>query len=185
MSDELTIQGTLAEATTPDLCRSLIRSGETALVTLEAIGRHDSIYFHGGKIVYAASSDPDLGLAEVLLRRGEIGAEQYRRALESVSGSQHVGSVLVSLKYLKSNELMRAVERQVSDIVINALSFRSGSYLIEFVAGFDRDIPLLSIPTERLLMDGIERIDYWSLISRGVGPMSRLLRKEPSADSKS
>jgi hypothetical protein len=185
MSDELTIQGTLAEATTADLCRSLIRSGETAIVTLEAIGRHDSIYFREGRIVYAASSDPDLGLAEVLLRRGEIGVPDYRRAIESVSGAQHVGSVLVELGTLKSSELMRAVERQVCDIVVHALSFRSGSYLIEFITGgFERDVPTLPIQTERLLMDGIEQIEYWSLISRGVGLMQRLLRKAPTADSR-
>ncbi|HEY0592759.1 MAG TPA: DUF4388 domain-containing protein [Thermoanaerobaculia bacterium] len=184
MSDELTIQGTLAEATVPDLCRSLIRSGETAIVSLEGVGRHDSIYFREGRIVYAASSDPDLGLAEVLLRRGEIGVQDYRRALESMSGSQHIGSVLVALKFLKANELMRAVEKQVCDIVTNALSFRTGSYVIEFTGDFDRDIPILSIQTDRILMDGIERIEYWSLISRGVGDMTRLLRKEPTADSR-
>jgi hypothetical protein len=185
MSDELTIQGTLAEATVPDLCRSLIRSGETAIVTLEAIGRHDSIYFRDGRIVYAATSDSDLGLAEVLLRRGEIGVQEYRRAIESMSGAQHIGSVLVALKYLKANELMRAVERQVCEIVMQAVSFRSGSYLIDFVTGgFDRDVPNLAIPTERLLMDGIEQIEFWSIISRGVGQMQRLLRKEPTADSR-
>ncbi len=184
MSDELTIQGTLAETTVPDLCRSLIRSGETAIVSLEGVGRHDSIYFRDGKIVYAESSDTDLGLAEVLLRRGEIGVQEYRRAIESVSGAQHIGSVLVALKFLKANELMRAVERQVGDIVMNALSFRTGSYVIEFAAAFDRDITTLQIQTERLLMDGIEQIEYWSLISRGVGQMGRLLRKEATADSR-
>ncbi len=185
MSEELTIQGTLTEATVPDLCRSLIRSGETAIVTLEGVGRHDSIYFREGRIVYAVTSDSDLGLAEVLLRRGEIGVQEYRRAIESISGTQLIGSVLVALKYLKANELMRAVERQVCDIVMNALAFRSGSYKIEFVTGgFDGDIPNLPMQTERLLMDGIEQIEYWSLISRGVGQMQRLLRKEASADSR-
>ncbi len=184
MSEDLTIQGTLAEATIPDLCRSLIRSGETAIVALEAIGRHDSIYFREGKIIYAASSDPDLGLAEVLLQRGEIGVQEYRRAIESVSGTQRIGSVLCDLGYLKTSELMRAIERQVCDIVTHAVSFRSGSYLIEFTGDFDRDVPTLSIQTERLLMDAIERIEYWSLISRGVGSMQRLVRKESTADSR-
>ena len=42
MSDSLSIQGTLAETTVPDLFRSLVRSGETGIVSLEAIGRGDS-----------------------------------------------------------------------------------------------------------------------------------------------
>lgn len=184
MSEDLTIQGTLAETTVPDLCRSLIRSGETAVVTLEAIGRHDSIYFRGGRIVYAATSDPDLGLAEVLLRKGEIGFSEYSKVTEAVSGSQRVGSVLVEIGVLKSGELMRAVERQVNEIVMHALGFRTGSYMIEFTSEFDRDIPRLPIQTERLLIDGINRIEYWSLVSRGVGRLSRLLRQEPNADAR-
>src|SRR5205085_1972387 len=45
MSDDLSIQGTLAETTVPDLFRSLVMSGETGIVSLEAIGRNDTIYF--------------------------------------------------------------------------------------------------------------------------------------------
>ena len=46
MSDDgLSIQGTLAETTVPDLFRSLLRSSETGIVSLEAIGRNDVIYF--------------------------------------------------------------------------------------------------------------------------------------------
>lgn len=184
MSEDLTIQGTLAETTVPDLCRSLIRSGETAVVTLEAIGRHDSIYFRGGKIVYAATSDPDLGLAEVLLRKGDLGIAEYAKVTEAVSGTQRIGSVLVEIGVLKPEELMRAVERQVNEIVMHALGFRTGSYTIEFTSEFDRDIPRLPIQTERLLIDGIERIEYWSLVSRGVGKLTRLLRQEANADAR-
>jgi len=43
MSEELSIQGTLAETTVPDLFRSLIRSSETAIVSLEGLGRTDVI----------------------------------------------------------------------------------------------------------------------------------------------
>jgi len=70
MSDSLSIQGTLAETTVPDLFRSLVRSGETGIVSLEAIGRSDAIYFHEGRIVFASSSDHDMGLGEILLRSG-------------------------------------------------------------------------------------------------------------------
>ncbi|MGH9458868.1 MAG: DUF4388 domain-containing protein [Thermoanaerobaculia bacterium] len=184
MSDELSIQGTLAETTIPDLCRSLIRSGETAIVSLEAIGRHDSIYFRDGKIVYAATSDSDLGLAEVLLRDGDITIEQYARLVESLHGTQRVGSVLVQMGYLKPDELLRSVEKQVCEVVIHALAFRSGSYTIDFTGEFDRDIPRLPLQTERLLLDGVERIAYWSLVSRGIGGMDRLLRVQPTATSR-
>lgn len=184
MSDELTIQGTLAETTVPDLCRSIIRSGDSAIVTLEAIGRHDNLYFQDGRIIYAATSESDLGLAEVLLRNGELSIDQYQRALESQRASRMIGSVLVELGFLKPDELVRAIDRQVSQIVIHALASRSGSYTIEFTSTFDRDIPRLAIQTDRLILDGVAGIESWALISRGVGQMHRVLRHAAGSETR-
>jgi uncharacterized protein DUF4388 len=184
MSDELSIQGTLAETTVPDLLRSLIRGGETGIVSLEAFGRHDNIYVTDGRIVFATSSDPDLGLAEVLFRGGELNLAQVQQAHDSIVGNRRIGSVLVELGYLKPDELMRAVERQVSNIVRNAVSFRSGNYTIEFSGDFPHETLSLSINTERLLMDGVHGVEYWSLIQRGVGRMDRPLRQVPGADTR-
>lgn len=184
MSDDLSIQGTLAETTVPDLCRSLIRSGETAIISLEAVDRHDSLYFTDGRIVYATTSDPDLELGEILLRMGEINLQQYNDASERMVSSKRIGAVLLELGYLKPEELMRAVEGQVCSIVMHALSFRSGSYTIEFASEFSREILTLGINTERLLMDGVGRVEHWSLIARGIGKMTRLLRQAEDADAR-
>src|SRR5919201_700309 len=128
MSDEsLSIQGTLAETTVPDLFRSLVRSGETGIVSLEAVGRNDTIYFRDGKIIFASSSDPDMGLAEVLLRTGELNMQQYNDAMEKLVVSRRIGSLLCELGYLKPDELSRAVEHQASAIVLSSMAYRSGN----------------------------------------------------------
>jgi hypothetical protein len=121
MSDDLSIQGTLAETTVPDLFRSLVRSSETAIVSLDAIGRNDTIYFSEGKIIFAASSDPDMALGEILLRGGELNLQQYDKAMERLTVSRRIGSILVELGFLRPDELMRAVERQVNAIVHSAI----------------------------------------------------------------
>lgn len=185
MSEELTIQGALEETTVADLCRSLLHGGDTAILTIETPERHDSIYFIGGRMVFAHSSDPDLGLAEVLLRSGELSLDQYAAATDSVTAPNRIGSVLVELKYLRVEELMRALENQVREIVESALALRHGAYTIEFAGELSREIPSLQIPTERLLMDGIRRIASWSLVSRGIGSTSRVLRKSESGSVKS
>ncbi len=184
MSDPLSIQGTLAETTVPDLFRSLIRNSETGIVSLEAVERHDDIYFNEGKLIFASSTDPDLGLGEVLLRSGEIDLDQYSDATEQLVSSKRIGSVLCELGYLKPDELIRAVERQVSTIILHAMAFRTGSYNIEFRSDFPREIISLHLNTERLVMDGVNKIDHWSLISRGAGRMSRVLAHGPNADSR-
>lgn len=184
MSDELKIEGTLSETTVPDLLRSLIRNAETGIVSLETPDRHDNIYLAEGRIIFATSSDRDLGLAEALLRNGELNLTQYQHAHENLTGNKRIGSVLVELGYLKSDELLRSVERQVSNIVKNAVSTRSGGYTVEFTADFPNEILTLSINTERLLMDGVHTVDDWSLIERGIGHMERLLRHAAGSDTR-
>ena len=185
MSDELSIQGTLAETTVPDLFRSLVRSSETGVVSLDAIGRTDAIYFKAGKIIFASSSDPDMGLGEILLRTGEIDLQQYNHAMERLVVSRRMGALLIELGYLQPDELMRAAERQASAIVLNAMSYRTGSYTIEFTSDFPDEIIALPLATERLLLDGVHRIEYWSLITRGLGRMSRIFEQTPGADTRS
>src|ERR1041385_6126750 len=139
-SDDLSIQGTLAETTVPDLFRSLVRSSETGVVSLDAIGRTDAVYFKDGKIVFASSSDPDMGLGEILLRGGELDLQQYNHAMERLVVSRRMGALLVELGYLQPDELMRAAERQASAIVLNAMSYRTGSYTIEFTSDFPDEL---------------------------------------------
>src|SRR5512142_2849717 len=101
MSDDLSIQGSLSETTVPDLFRSLVRSSETAIVSIDTTGRNDVIYFSEGRIIYASSTDPDLGLGEILLRSGELNLQQYNHALDRIVVARRMGAVLVELGYLK------------------------------------------------------------------------------------
>ena len=184
MSDDLSIHGSLAETTVPDLFRSIVRSGETAIVSLDASGRNDTIYFHEGRIVFASSTDPDMGLAETLLRMGELNIQQYNNAMERLLVARRVGGLLVELGYLKVDELQRAAERQASAIVLDAMSYRTGTYTIDFTSEFPEGIIVLPLSTERLILDGVRHIEYWSLITRGVGRLDRVLEQVPDADTR-
>ncbi|HEY4641403.1 MAG TPA: DUF4388 domain-containing protein, partial [Thermoanaerobaculia bacterium] len=182
MSDSLSIQGTLAETTVPDLFRSLVRSGETGIVSLEAIGRSDAIYFHEGRIIFASSSDLDMGLGEILLRSGELTLQQYNQAMDRLVVQRRIGALLCELGYLEPDGLLRALERQASTIVLNAIRYRTGSYTVEFSDEFPPEIVTLPLNTERLILDGVQSIEYWSLISRGVARLDRILQQVPGAD---
>ncbi|HXG59565.1 MAG TPA: DUF4388 domain-containing protein [Thermoanaerobaculia bacterium] len=179
---DLSIRGSLDETTVPDLFRSLIRSGETAIASFDGVGRSDVVYFREGRIISASSSDPDTGLGEILLRSGELTVQQYQHAMEKTAVARRTGAVLVELGYLQPEELMRASERQVSAIVSAVLAYRSGTYTVEFVADLPPEIIALPIPTERLLLDALRGIEYWSLVWRGIGRLDRLLEVVPGAD---
>jgi hypothetical protein len=176
MSDNLSISGELAETTVPDLIRSIVRSSETAILSLDADQRNDTIYFHEGRIVFASSTDPDMGLAETLLAAGELNIQQYNTAWSGSSWRGGSERLLCELGYLKPEELTRAAERQANAIVLDAMSYRAGAYTIEFTSEFPEGIITLPLSTERLILDGVRRIEFWSLISRGVGRVDRVAR---------
>jgi hypothetical protein len=184
MSDTLSITGDLSETTVPDLIRSIVRSSETAVLLLDASSRNDTIYFHEGRIVFASSTDPDMGLAETLLAAGELNIQQYNIAMERLVVARRIGGLLCELGYLKPDELTRAAERQANAIVLDAMSYRTGAYTIEFTSEFPDGIISLPMSTERLILDGVRRIDYWSLITRGVGRPERVLEQVPGADAR-
>jgi len=87
--------------------------------------------------------------------------------------------------YLKPDDLSRAAERQASAIVLNAMRYRSGNYTIEFTSNFPDEIIALQLGTERLILDGMARIDFWSLITRGISRLDRVLEQAPGSDARS
>ena len=185
MSDDLSIQGTLTETTVPDLFRSLIRSAETAIVSLEGAGRTDVIYVKEGKVIFASSTDPDQGLGEVLLRGGELNLTQYNQAAERLVTPRRYGALIVELGFLQPEDLSRAVERQASAVVLNAMRYRAGNYVIEFTQDFPEDIITLPLSTDRLILDGIQSIGFWSLITRGLARFDRILEQAPGSNARS
>lgn len=185
MSDEnLSIQGTLTETTVPDLIRSIVRGSETAILTLEVEAQVDTIYFIEGKISFASSTDPDMGLAETLLRMGELSMQQYETTMERITPQRRLGAMLCELGYLRPEDLTRALERQATAVVLGAMLRRTGNFTIEFTPEFPDGVVSLSIPTERLILDGVRSVEYWSLITRGVGRLERLLEQLPDADTR-
>ncbi len=184
MSENLNIEGTLDQTTVADLFRSLIRSRETATMTLEIAERHDTIFFENGEIVSAVSSDPDLSLASVLLRRGELSLREYEEANDRLSTTTKMSSLLCELGFLTPDELAFSDERKIANIVRDAVMFRSGNYSIEFVPEAPEEINRRKIETERLVMNGIEAVESWSLISRGISRLTSPLRQSEGADSR-
>jgi hypothetical protein len=102
--------------------------------------------------------------------------------MEKVVVTRRIGALLCDLGYLEPEGLTRAVELQASAIVLDALSYREGSYTIEFTSDFPDGTLALPLSTERLILDGLHRIEFWSLVMRGLGRLDRVLQQVPGAD---
>ncbi len=185
MSEELSIRGEIAETTVPDLVRSIVHGGDTAIMTLENADSDATIYFQNGRVVFASSSDRDLGLAELLLHDGDLDVQQYDNVLERMIVSEAMGAVLCEMGYLDPDALVRVLDRQATAIFHQACRYRRGTYTIEFVEALPESVPALPLVADRLLLDGIRTVDSWSTIRRGVGRLDRLLQQTESASIRS
>lgn len=181
MPDDLSIRGELTDATVPELLRSIVRSADSAILTVDDGPYAASIYFDTGNIVFASSSDPDLSLHNLLLRDGVIDLEQHGMVPPSAVIAGRVGASLTELGILDGDALIRGLERQVREIVHGTLLIRSGAYVVEFVEGLPLHVTPLKLGTETMLLDGMRAIQRWSLIERGLGRMDRVLRQSQGA----
>jgi hypothetical protein len=65
------------------------------------------------------------------------------------------------------------------------MSLPNRSYTIEFSSHLRKGSSRFRLATDRLILDGVRRIEYWSLILRGIGRLDRSLEAVPGAEMKS
>lgn len=184
MSEDLTIQGSLAETTVPDLFRTIIRSRENAVVSVAGDFRQDSFYFRDGHLAFASSTSADLGLADVLLVSGELSLNQYRDVTERAGTARRVSDVIIEAGVMKREDLARAIELQITRIVDEAITLASGEYTIEFLTDFPSEVTAVSIDSDKMILAAIGHVARWSVVERGIGSVDRVVRQVSGADAR-
>ncbi len=179
--DDLTIRGQIGTSSVPDLMRSLLRSGETGILTLRQGEIAKSIFIHQGRIVYAASNNPDERLGENLLLRGKITARQYVEASKLIRPGRRLGAILVELGALDPDELIPVVEHQTKEVLMDLFTWTYGDYELVIKDADPDNVITLNISTENLILDGIRRSRSWSQVMRGLGDIDIVLH--PSGDT--
>lgn len=163
----LSIHGEIATTSVAELLRSLMHSGETGMLVVRSGDLTKGVYMNAGRVVFAASNDPNERLGESLLIRGRITARQYLEASRMIRPGQRLGAILVEMKALDGEDLVPAVEQQVQDILMELFTWTSGDY--EFVMKKSAsDIVAVNISTENLILEGIRRTRNWSRILKGI-----------------
>ena len=180
--DDLTIRGEIETSSVPELLRSFLSSGETGILTFRAGDVTKSLYLYEGKVVYAASSNPDERLGESLLVRGRITARQYFDASQEIRPGRRLGAILIELDALESEELIPAVEQQVRDVLIELMSWTQGDYELVMKEVDPATLVTVNIAIENVILEGLRRSRAWSQIQRGLGGIDAVPVKTGNTD---
>ena len=174
LDDDLTIRGEIETSSVPELIRSLVGSGETGILTFRNGDVAKSIYMQDGRILFAASTDPDERLGENLLLRGRITARQYREASKLIRPGRRLGAILVELEAIDPDELIPAVEQQVKDVLLDLLTWTHGDYELVIKEMDPSSIVVVNISTENVVLEGIRRTRSWSRVLHGIGDIDSI-----------
>jgi hypothetical protein len=180
--DDLTLRGEIETSSVPELLRSFLASGETGILTFRSGDVAKSLYLQGGRVVYAASSNPDERLGEHLLVKGRITVRHYIEAGKLIRPGRRLGAILVELEAIESEELIGAVEQQVRDLLVELMTWTHGEYELVMKAIDPATLVTVSIPVEGIVLEGLRRSNAWSQITRGLGGIEAVPMRTGESD---
>jgi len=172
--EDLTIKGQIDTSSVPELVRSIVGSGETGVLTFRSGDVTKSLYVQNGRVVFAASTDPDERLGEHLLVRGKISVRQYLEASKLIRPGRRLGAILVEMQAIEPEDLVPAVEGHVRDILMDLFTWTTGEYEFIIKEMDANSLVVLNIATENLILEGVRRAKAWSRVMRGVGDIESI-----------
>ena len=116
------------------------------------------LFFDGGQLVFATSSDRQDSLGEMMLREGAITQSQFEEAAELVKTGQRFGSAIAEMGIFTVGQVVGWVQRQLTQITSSVLDYPSGRFY--FFSSLERNVvPEISIPVPlgKLLLEAVRR----------------------------
>jgi len=181
-ADDLVIRGDIETTSVPELLRSLLSSGETGVLTVKNGDGVKQIFIIRGRVAYAASNNPDERMGEVMLVRGKITVRSFVEASKRIRPGLRLGSILVELGALESEELVSAVELHVKSILMDLFTWVQGEYTF-VIRNLDHDVAALNVSTDNLILEGIRNTRSWRQVIRALGDIESVYVPTGSNDA--
>ncbi len=182
----MALQGALSDVSLADISQLLGMGGKTGCLTLTNSGKSGSVYFEGGRVIYATVENRLDRLGDLLVTHKVITPDQLLAAVaQQASGSgKRLGEVLVELGSLTQEKLEEYVSVQIEEAVYHVFQWDEGTFQ------FDPDIVpaegvfRVSLSIDGLLMEGARRVDEWSVVEKKITSMDLVfaLERNPLED---
>jgi uncharacterized protein DUF4388 len=164
--------GEIHSETLPALLRGHFERLATGTLTLRQGPIAKTLRFHRGAVVFASSNNRDDRLFQLLLRRGAVSLPDLIKALEvSLKDKRRLGEILLAQRKIGREDLERALQDQLKDIVCSLFSWTSGAWQFESGAPPSESVTLKAHPLA-LILEGIRRIDSWARAFEVVGGLN-------------
>jgi hypothetical protein len=174
-SEQIPFEGVLNcwndEHDLPDLLLAISRAGKTGRLHFSNPEGDKTLFIKEGRIVFAESSSDDDGLGPFLMRTGQISLMHYTRITKLVEPGKRLGALLVEHGALEPKELVPAVLGQVREVVLGLFRRTETWYRFTEETLPRKEAITLDMPVAQLIIDGVQYIESWRRISKGVGDL--------------
>jgi len=116
------------------------------------------LFFDGGQVVFATSSDRQDSLGEMMLRAGALTQTQFEEASALVLTGQRFGSAIAEMGVYGVEEIVSWVQRQLIQITASVLDYPAGRYY--FFGSLETNVvPEIGIPVPlgKLLLEAVHK----------------------------
>ena len=116
------------------------------------------LFFNGGQLIFATSSDRQDSLGEMMLRAGALTQSQFEEAFELVRTGQRFGSAVAEMGVYSVEEVAGWVQRQLTQITSSVLDYPSCRYY--FFSSLEKNIVPeigMPVPLGKLLLEAVHR----------------------------
>ena len=180
---EQDLKGEIGPLTLPALLQSLCGGKRSGTLTLKDGTITKTLYFDSGRVVFAASTDPEDRLGQLYLKRGMITLSVLKNAVAvSVAEQKRMGTILVRHKAIRPQDLIWGVSEQVRLMVLSVFEWTRGSYQFDMGPLPTNEVITLKVPTSDLVMSGVKSIESWTRIEAAVGEIETRFHPSPRLD---
>ena len=185
MADPTDIQrGDLKSHPLPTLFMDLGAMRATGTLALSHDGYTRTIHFEEGRLIFAASTDPNDRLGEVLIRQGKLSFSDHQRAIKKLRPGVRLGAILVGEKIIPSEALVGAVLSQVRSIVLGCFTWERGEFEFTPRRSADKEVIRLDLEAREIVREGMFRIENAAAVMAGVGDLESGWRLTPECEAR-
>jgi hypothetical protein len=161
------LQGSLAAFKLPEVLTFLAGARKSGTLTLHSGNKESSVFFRDGALVFSSSTDEQLRLGAILLRKKRLTRAECDLIDELMRREGgRFGEIAIQQGILSDPQLRDFLKVQVSEILYDAFVWSGGT----FAFGEALDLPAyavtISVDLANLIMEGARRIEEWEQCAR-------------------
>ncbi len=151
---------------------------KTGALTLEQDGKRVTLYFKGGKLIYAVKDAEEKSILNLLYRAGKLSREQVREieARSHLKSDKEKALLAISSGYISKEDVVECLQRHFLEIVYELFTWQTGRFSFEPDVLPDGDRLTVSIDLANLILEGTRRQKEWEILQEEIPDLDMALK---------